>query len=59
MKTPSETNKGPVAVIAVHGVADQKKDETAQHAVDLLLNLDEIEKGSSKEPFYISYISNL
>jgi len=33
---------GPVAVIAVHGVADQGKNETASTAANLLLHLDEV-----------------
>jgi len=47
----AQTNKpaGPVAIIAVHGVADQKKDETALNAVNLLLHVDALdpEKGET------------
>ncbi len=42
MRMSEQTNKpaGPIAIIAVHGVADQKKDETALNAVNLLLHVD-------------------
>jgi len=36
------TKGGPVAVIAVHGVADQGKNETAATAANLLLHLDRV-----------------
>ncbi|MDF1815662.1 MAG: hypothetical protein P1V20_25915 [Verrucomicrobiales bacterium] len=45
----AESTKGPVAVIAVHGVADQKKDETAEKAVDLLLHYDQVNAADGKE----------
>ena len=48
----AQTNKpaGPVAIIAVHGVADQKKDETALKAVNRLLHVDALdpEKGETE-----------
>ncbi len=40
--TSSPGGSGPVAVIAVHGVADQSKDETAVTAANLLLYADNL-----------------
>lgn len=44
------TKGGPVAVIAVHGVADQGKNETAATAANLLLHLDRIELREGEAP---------
>ncbi|MDF1754606.1 MAG: hypothetical protein P1U89_17615 [Verrucomicrobiales bacterium] len=49
MKDPTENEAGPVAIIAVHGVADQSKDETAVKAVNLLLHLDGLEPEMGQE----------
>ncbi|MBU6302363.1 MAG: hypothetical protein KGS60_12460 [Verrucomicrobia bacterium] len=43
------SRRGPVAVIAVHGVADQGKNDTAATAANLLLHLDQLEDGTGKE----------
>jgi hypothetical protein len=44
------TKGGPVAVIAVHGVADQGPNETAATAANLLLHLDQIELREGEAP---------
>jgi hypothetical protein len=44
------TPRGPVAVIAVHGVADQGQNETAATAANLLLHLDEIPLRDGEAP---------
>ncbi len=45
--TEDPNSNGPVAVIAVHGVADQTANQTAVTAADLLLHLDGIEGASA------------
>ena len=55
MNEQTEKESGPVAIIAVHGVADQRKDETSVKAVNLLLQLDRLneedEVGGSRESY--------
>ena len=56
MKHPIENESAPVAVIAVHGVADQSKDETALKAVDLLLHHNGTEEtGTGETPLTQRY----
>lgn len=56
----SQSSKsGPVAVIAVHGVADQDRDQTAVRAANLLLHLGQVERegcpGADPKPGYTGF----